>query len=31
MPKARLHWACDVLLAASLAAVAGMVFWLLPP
>lgn len=31
MPKARLHWAHDLLAAVLVGAVSGLVFWLLPP
>jgi putative copper export protein len=31
MPKARLHWAHDLLAAVWVGAVGGLVFWLLPP
>jgi membrane-associated phospholipid phosphatase len=31
MPKAELHWAHDLLAAALVGAVSGLVFWLVPP
>lgn len=31
MPKAKLHWAYDLLAIAVVGAISGLVFWLLPP
>ena len=31
MPKAKVHWAHDLLVAALVGGVSGLVFWLVPP
>jgi uncharacterized protein YjeT (DUF2065 family) len=31
MPKANLHWAHDLLAAAVVIVISGLVFWLVPP
>ena len=31
MPKARLHWAYDLLAIAVVGGISGLVFWLAPP
>lgn len=31
MPKAKLHWAYDLLAVAVIGGISGLVFWLVPP